>query len=80
MEMTIRYSPLAIRQTAGIANRTRERNALADVHLPASRSSRRPVDHVQGGGSFPRAVWMARTIVEVGAEVNRRGEGPPKEE
>ena len=31
-----------------------------------------PADHVQGGGSFPRAVWMARTIVEVGAAVNLR--------
>jgi hypothetical protein len=26
---------------------------------------------VQGGGSFPRAVWIARTIVELGAAVNR---------
>jgi hypothetical protein len=25
---------------------------------------------VLGGGSFPRAVWMARTIVEAGAPVN----------
>jgi len=27
-------------------------------------------DHVLGGGSFPRAVWMARTIVEAAASVN----------
>ena len=25
---------------------------------------------MQGGGSLPRAVWMARTIVEAGASVN----------
>jgi hypothetical protein len=24
----------------------------------------------RGGGSYPRAVWMARTIVEAGAAVN----------
>jgi len=34
--------------------------------------SGKAVDHVQGGGSFPRAVWMARTIVEAGSPVNSR--------
>ena len=56
---------------AGIAHSTRGRIALADVHPPASRSCPGDrADHVQGGGSFPRAVWMARTIMEVGAPVN----------
>jgi hypothetical protein len=54
------HSPFAIDHSPheGIANRTRGRYALAGP------------DHVQGGGSFPRAVWMARTIVEAGAPVN----------
>ena len=59
--------------------------ALADVDPPASRSSgpNTGPDHVQGGGSFPRAVWMARTIVEARASVNQRPKygglrlGPP---
>jgi hypothetical protein len=71
MGFTIRHWPFATRPNAGIANSTHGRNALADVHLPASRSCPGDrADHVRGGGSFPRAVWMARTIVEAGAEVN----------
>jgi len=75
MDLTIRHSPLTIRRTMespiAPAGATRWRMFTSRPPEPGPKpAALAGPDHVQGGGSFPRAVWMARTIVEAGAPVN----------